>query len=145
LGGWWERVGTEAHTLEEGLLRFETYRVDGEDVLVIHETFDDTDVLKFHLTKGTAAIFKSDNDKVAAPENYYFRKPVSWTICTYSNFMRLSATHSSQGSHHTVAAGTMSEGTTAWTSPNRWRRSVRQNSRSDLETQTSENCGSEQS
>jgi hypothetical protein len=92
---WWERVGTEAHTLEEGLFRFETHRVDGEDALVIHETFVDTDVLKFHLTKGTAAIFKSDIDKIAAPENYYFRGPVSWTIRTYSKFMRLPATHSS--------------------------------------------------
>lgn len=98
MGGWWERVGTEAHTLEEGLLRFETYRVDGADALVIHETFADTDVLKFHLTKGTAAVFKSDIDKVAAPENYYFRGPVSWTI-------------------RTVAADTLSEGTTASTSP----------------------------
>ena len=109
---WWQRVGTEAHSLEEGLLRFETYRVNDEDALVIHETFKDTNVLKFHLTKGTAAIFKSDIDKIAAPENYYFRGPVSWTIRTYSKFMHLPATYSSRGSHHTTAGGTMSEGTT---------------------------------
>ncbi len=54
-------------------MRFETYRVPGEDALIIHETFKDTSVLKFHLTKGTAAIFKDDIDKIAAPENYYFR------------------------------------------------------------------------
>ena len=109
---WWQRVGTEANTLEEGLLRFETYRVDGEDALIIHETFKDTNVLKFHLTKGTAAIFKSDIDKIAAPENYYFRGPVSWTIRTYSKFMHLPATYSSRGSHHTAAGGSMSQGTT---------------------------------
>jgi quinol monooxygenase YgiN len=109
---WWQRVGTEAHTLEEGLMRFETYRVDSEDALIIHETFKDTNVLKFHLTKGTAAIFKSDIDKIAAPENYYFRGPVSWTIRTYSKFMHLPATYTSRGSHHTTAGGTMSEGTT---------------------------------
>jgi quinol monooxygenase YgiN len=115
---WWQRVGTEAHTLEEGLLRFETYRVDGEDALIIHETFADTSVLKFHLTKGTAAIFKDDIDKIAAPENYYFRGPVSWTIRTYSKFMHLPATYSSRGSHHTVTDGTMSEGTTVSTTRN---------------------------
>jgi len=109
---WWQRVGTEAHTLEAGLLRFETYRIDGEDALIIHETFKDTNVLKFHLTKGTAAIFKSDIDKIATPENYYFRGPVSWTIRTYSKFMHLPATYSSRGSHHTVTGGTMSEGAT---------------------------------
>lgn len=64
---WWQRVGTEAHTLEEGLVRFETYRVPGEEALIIHETFTDTSVLKFHLAKGTAAIFKDDIDKIAAP------------------------------------------------------------------------------
>ena len=112
---WWQRVGTEAHSLEEGLLRFETYRVDGEDALIIHETFADTSDLKFHLTKGTAAIFKDDIDKIAAPENYYFRGPVSWSIRTYSKFMHLPATYSSRGSHHTVPGGTMSEGTTTTT------------------------------
>jgi quinol monooxygenase YgiN len=108
---WWQRVGTEAHTLEEGLMRFETYRVEGEDALIIHETFKDTSVLKFHLTKGTAAIFKDDIDKIATPENYYFRGPVSWTIRTYSKFMHLPATYSSRGSHYTAVGGTMSEGT----------------------------------
>ena len=109
---WWQRVGTEAHSLEEGLLRFEVYRVAGESALVIHETFKDSDVLKFHLTKGTAAIFKADIDKVAAPENYYFRGPVSWTIRTYSKFMHLPATYSSRGSRYATQGGTMSEGTT---------------------------------
>lgn len=106
------RVGTEAHSLEEGLLRFETYRVDGERALIIHETFQDTNVLKFHLTKGTAAIFKDEIDKIAAPENYYFRGPVSWTIRTYSRFMHLPATYSSRGSHDTATGGSKSEGTT---------------------------------
>lgn len=109
---WWQRVGTEAHSLEEGLLRFETYRVEDEDALIIHETFKDTSVLKFHLTKGTAAMFKADIDNIAAPEKYYFRGPVSWTIRTYSKFMHLPATYTSRGSHHTRAGGTMSEGTT---------------------------------
>lgn len=109
---WWQRVGTEAHSLEEGLLRFETYRVDGEDAVIIHETFKDTSVLKFHLTKGTAEKYEADIDRIAAPEVYYFRGPVSWTIRTYSKFMHLPATYSSRGSHYMVAGGTMSEGTT---------------------------------
>ncbi len=109
---WWQRVGTEAHSLEEGLLRFEVYRVAGEPALIIQETFKDSDVLKFHLTKGTAAIFKADIDKIAAPENYYFRGPVSWSIRTYSKFMHLPATYSSRGSHYAIEGGTMSEGTT---------------------------------
>lgn len=45
------RVGTEAHDEEEGLLRFEVYRVLGEDALVIHEVFAANDELKFHLSK----------------------------------------------------------------------------------------------
>lgn len=74
---WWERVGTDAHSLEEGLVRFEVYRVADEDALIIHETFSDTKELKFHLTKGTADRYKKDIDAIAAPEAYYFRGPVS--------------------------------------------------------------------
>ncbi|MGI9608578.1 MAG: hypothetical protein ACR2P0_20785 [Acidimicrobiales bacterium] len=110
---WWQRVGTDAHSLEEGLVRLEVYRVEGEKALIIHETFADTSDLKFHLTKGTAAKYKKDIDKIAAPEAYYFRGPVSWTIRTYSKFMHLPATYSSRGSHFTRDGGNMSDGTVA--------------------------------
>jgi quinol monooxygenase YgiN len=110
---WWQRVGTEAHSLEEGLLRFEAYEVVGEDALIIHETFENNEVLKFHLSKGTAERYKKDIDQVAAPEAYFFRGPVSWTIRTYSKFLHLPATYSSQGSHFTRSGGSMSDGTTA--------------------------------
>ncbi|MBT8212538.1 MAG: hypothetical protein KJN71_05265, partial [Acidimicrobiia bacterium] len=110
---WWQRVGTDAYTMEEGLLRFEAYDVVGEDALIIHETFDSSDELKFHLTKGTAEKYKKDIDAIAAPEAYFFRGPVSWTIRTYSKFMHLPATYSSRGSHYTAPGGTMSEGTTS--------------------------------
>ncbi|MFW2334536.1 hypothetical protein [Ilumatobacter sp.] len=91
---WWQRVGTDAHDIEPGLVRFETYEVPGADAVVIHETFTDSDALKFHLTKGTAAKYKQDIDEIAAPDAYYFRGPVAWTIRTYSKFMRLPATYS---------------------------------------------------
>jgi quinol monooxygenase YgiN len=107
---WWQRVGTDAHSMEKGLVRYEVYRVIGEDALIIHETFDSSDELKFHLTKGTAAKYKDEIDQIAAPENYFFRGPVSWTIRTYSKFMKLPATYSSQGSHFTASGGSMSEG-----------------------------------
>ena len=110
---WWQRVGTDAYSIEKGLLRFEAYRVVGEDALIIHETFENTNELKFHLMKGTAEKYKNDIDKIAAPECYFFRGPVSWTIRTYSKFLHLPATYSSLGSHFTQAGGTMSEGTTA--------------------------------
>ncbi len=110
---WWQRVGTEAHDLEKGLLRFEAYEVVGENALIIHEVFDTNDQLKFHLTKGTAEKYKKDIDEVAAPECYFFRGPVSWTIRTYSKFMRLPATYSSQGSNYTKPGGSMSDGTTS--------------------------------
>jgi len=109
---WWQRVGTEAHSIEKGLLRFEAYQVIGEDALIIHETFEDNDVLKFHLSKGTAEKYKKDIDAVAAPEAYFFRGPVSWTIRTYSKFLHLPATYSSRGSNFTQPGGSMSEGTT---------------------------------
>ena len=109
---WWQRVGTEAHSLEEGLLRFEAYQVIGEDALIIHETFKNNDDLKFHLTKGTAEKYKRDIDQVATPESYFFRGPVSWTIRTYSKFMHLPATYSSLGSNYTQSGGSMSDGTT---------------------------------
>ena len=109
---WWQRVGTDAYSMEEGLLRFETYQVAGEDALVIHETFADTAELKFHLTKGTADKYKKDIDKIATPEAYYFRGPVAWTIRTYSKFMHLPATYSSQGSNYIAAGGSQSDGTT---------------------------------
>ena len=110
---WWQRVGTDAYSLEEGLLRFEVYQVIGEDALIIHETFKNSDVLKFHLMKGTAEIYKKDIDKIAEPENYFFRGPVSWTIRTYSKFLHLPATYSSQGSNFTQPGGSISDGTMA--------------------------------
>ncbi|MDX1765471.1 MAG: hypothetical protein R3313_00805 [Candidatus Saccharimonadales bacterium] len=107
---WWQRVGTDAFKIEQGMLRFEVYRVVGEDALIIHEVFDDTKELKFHLTKGTAEKYKKDIDKIAEPENYFFRGPVSWTIRTYSKFMKLPATYSSLGSNHTQPGGSMTDG-----------------------------------
>ena len=92
------------------MLRFEVYQVMGEDALIIHEVFDDSDELKFHLSKGTAEKYKEDIDQVAAPEAYFFRGPVSWTIRTYSKFMHLPATYSSLGSNFTEEGGNMSDG-----------------------------------
>ena len=109
---WWQRVGTDAYSLEKGLLRFEAYQVVGEDALIIHETFETSDELRFHLSKGTAEKYKKDIDKIATPEAYFFRGPVSWTIRTYSKFLHLPATYSSQGSSFTQQGGTMSDGTT---------------------------------
>ncbi len=107
---WWQRVGTDAYDLEAGMVRFEVYRVVGEDALIVHEVFDDTSELKFHLTKGTADRYKKDIDEIAAPESYFFRGPVSWTIRTYSKFMHLPATYSSQGSNFTSPGGSASDG-----------------------------------
>lgn len=107
---WWLGVGTEAYDVEEGMIRFEAYQVIGEDALIIHETFESSDDLKFHLTKGMAAKYKKEIDQVATPENYFFRGPVSWTIRTYSKFMGLPATYSSRGSHWIQEGGSMSEG-----------------------------------
>ena len=109
---YWQMVGTDAYSLEKGLVRFEVYKVIGEDALIIHETFDSTEELMFHLTKGTADKYKKDIDRIAAPECYYFRGPVSWTIRTYSKFMHLPATYSSRGSHFTAPGGSMSDGLT---------------------------------
>ena len=109
---WWLQVATDAYDLEQGMVRFEAHQVIDEGALIIHEVFDDTAELKFHLTKGTADRYKKDIDKVASPERYFFRGPVSWTIRTYSKFMHLPATYSSRGSHFTRAGGSMSDGTT---------------------------------
>lgn len=108
---WWQRVATDAYSMEEGMLRFEAYQVSGEDALIIHEVFQDTNELKFHLTKGTAEKYKKHLDKIAIPECYFFRGPVSWTIRTYSRFMHLPATYSSLGSLSTQPGGSMSDGT----------------------------------
>jgi quinol monooxygenase YgiN len=110
---WWQRVGTDAYSIEKGLLRFEAYQVIGEDALIIHETFENSDELKFHLSKGTAEKYKKDIDEVATPEAYFFRGPVSWTIRTYSKFLHLPATYSSRGSNFTQPGGSMSDGTIA--------------------------------
>jgi len=110
---WWQRVGTDAYSIEKGLLRFEAYQVIGEDALIIHEVFEDSDELKFHLSKGTAEKYKKDIDQVAAPEAYFFRGPVSWTIRTYSKFLHLPATYSSHGSSFAQSGGSMSDGTVA--------------------------------
>jgi hypothetical protein len=107
---WWQQVGTDAYDMEKGLVRFEVFRVIDENSLIIHETFENSDELKFHLTKGTAEKYKKDIDKIAYPENYFFRGPVSWLIRTYSKFMHLPATYTGQGSHYTIPGGSMSEG-----------------------------------
>lgn len=107
---WWQRVGTDAYSMEKGLLRFEAYQVFGENALIIHEVFENTAELQFHLSKGTAEKYKKDIDKIAIPEAYFFRGPVSWTIRTYSKFLHLPATYSSQGSNFTRAGGSMSDG-----------------------------------
>jgi len=107
---WWQRVGTDAFDMEKGLKRFEVYRVVGENALIIHETFENNEVLQFHLSKGTAEKYKKDIDKIAFPENYFFRGPVSWMIRTYSKLLHLPATYSTQGNHFTIDGGTMSEG-----------------------------------
>jgi len=107
---WWQGVGTDAYSLEKGLVRFEVYQVIGENALIIHETFEDTKDLQFHLTKGTAEKYKKDIDKIAFPENYFFRGPVSWLIRTYSKFLNLPATYTGQGSYFTQEGGTYSEG-----------------------------------
>lgn len=109
---WWLKVGTDAYDVETGMIRFEAYQVIGENALIIHETFETSDDLKYHLTKGMAAKYKSDIDQIAFPENYFFRGPVSWSIRTYSKFMGLPATYSSRGSHYMQEVGTMSEGKT---------------------------------
>jgi quinol monooxygenase YgiN len=110
---WWQRVGTDAFAIEKGLLRFEVYQAAGEDALIIHELFKDSGELKYHLSKGTAEKYKKDIDEIAVPECYFFRGPVSWTIRTYSKFLHLPATYSSQGSNFTRPGGTMSDGTMA--------------------------------
>lgn len=107
---WWQRVGTDAYDLEKGLVRFEVFRVIGENALIIHETFETSDELQFHLSKGTAEKYKKDIDKIAFPENYFFRGPVSWMIRTYSKFLHLPATYSSQGSNFSQTGGNMSNG-----------------------------------
>ena len=106
----WQQVGTDAYDLEKGLVRFEVFRVIGENALIIHETFETSDELQFHLSKGTAEKYKKDIDKIAFPENYFFRGPVSWMIRAYSKFLHLPATYSSQGSHFTQDGGNMSDG-----------------------------------
>jgi len=109
---WWQCVGTDAFSMEEGLLRFEVFEAVEEDALIIHETFEDTAELKFHLMKGTAKKYKSDIDKVADAERYLFRGPVSWLIRTYSKVLRLPATYSKRGVRHSLPGGNMSDGTT---------------------------------
>lgn len=108
---WWQQVGTDAFSMEKGLVRYEVYQAIGEDALIIHETFEDTGELKFHLTKGTAKKYKKDIDQVAEAERYFFRGPVSLLIRSYSKFLRLPATYSRLGNQHTRPGGSMSEGT----------------------------------
>jgi len=105
----WEDIHVGAKT-HEGMLSTEINHAVGEDALIIHETFKNSDELKFHLSKGTAEKYKKDIDKIAVPECYFFRGPVSWTIRTYSKFLRLPATYSSLGSHFIQAGGSMSDG-----------------------------------
>jgi len=107
---WWQQVGTDAFEMEKGLVRFEAFQVKNEDALIIHETFEDTSELKFHLTKGTAHKYKKSIDQIAVPERYMFRGPVSWLIRTYSKFMRLPATYSTRSSRYSKPGGNMSEG-----------------------------------
>lgn len=110
---WWQMANTHAFEHEAGLRRFEVYEAKGELAVITHDTFDSTEELKFHLTKGAANKYKKEIDKIAVPENYYFRGPVEWMIRTYSKFMHLPATYSTLGKFHSKPGGSMSSGTTA--------------------------------
>jgi hypothetical protein len=95
---WWQRVGTDAFSSEKGLLKFQVYQVAGEDALIIHEVLmggriTDNAELRFHLSKGTTAKYKKDIDKIAMPECFFFRGPVSGILRIYSKFKRLPATY----------------------------------------------------
>ncbi|NQW27231.1 MAG: hypothetical protein HQ474_05200 [Flammeovirgaceae bacterium] len=107
---WWQQVGTDAYDLEKGLLRFEVFQAIGENALIIHETFIDSDQLQFHLAKGTADRYKKRLDKISVPDKYFFRGSVSWLIRTYSRILRLPATYSTKGPHFTRQGGSMSDG-----------------------------------
>lgn len=109
---WWRKANEHAQEHEAGLRRFEVYEAKGEHAVITHDTFDSTAELKFHLTKGAANKYKKEIDKIAVPENYYFRGPVEWMIRTYSKFMHLPATYSTLGSHFTAPGGSMSSGLT---------------------------------
>ncbi|NQW12767.1 MAG: hypothetical protein HQ479_00750 [Rhodobacter sp.] len=109
---WWQQVAAEAHQIEKGLSRFEVFQVHGENAAITHETFDNTSELQFHLAKGTAHKYKKHLDKIAAPECYFFRGPVAWTIRTYSKFLHLPATYSNLGSNFITPGGSMSAGRT---------------------------------
>jgi len=108
---WWQQANSHALEHEPGLRRFEVYEAKGEHAVITHDTFESTEDLKFHLTKGAANKFKKEIDKIAVPENYYFRGPVEWMIRTYSKFMHLPATYSTIGSNYTGPTGSMSSGT----------------------------------
>lgn len=110
---WWQMANNHAFEHESGLRRFEVYEAKGELAVLAHDTFDSTEELKFHLTKGAANKYKKEIDKIAVPENYYFRGPVEWMIRTYSKFMHLPATYSTLGNFHAAPGGSMSSGTTA--------------------------------
>jgi quinol monooxygenase YgiN len=58
-----------------GLLGFEAYRVIGEDALIIHEVFEDTRALEFHVTKGTGERYEKDTDEITEPDRYFLRRP----------------------------------------------------------------------
>ena len=110
---WWQMANNHALEHEAGLRRFEVYEAKGELAVITHDTFDSTEDLKFHLTKGAAKKYKKEIDKIAVPENYFFRGPVEWMIRTYSKFMHLPATYSKLGKFHAKPGGSMSSGTTA--------------------------------
>lgn len=64
---WWQRVGTDAFSMEEEMLRFEVYQVAGEDALIIHEVFSNNDGLKFHLTKAPPSGTRKTSTKSQHP------------------------------------------------------------------------------
>ena len=74
------------------------------------DVFDVVDHLEHHHQfLNNASGFKKF-DKISFPENYFFRGPVSWMIRTFSKFLHLPATYSSQGSHYIKDGGNMSDG-----------------------------------
>ncbi len=106
----WRQLGTDAWTLEEGLLRFEIHRVLGEDAVIVHRVFETNADLRFHLMKGTAATYREEIDGLAACECCFFRGPVSWPVRTWSRFQHLPATYARRERVHTRGIGSMSDG-----------------------------------
>ncbi len=90
LAGAYDAVGEALNANEPGLLKYEISIVNGGEKIVIHEVFENSEALAFHLS-GVAAKYFPQLVQIATPGPFIFRGSVPEELQQAANKMNIGA------------------------------------------------------